>query len=336
VATERKKLVIGTRGSKLALWQSEFVRGLFEDATGLRVEIKVIKTTGDKILDVPLAKVGGKGLFTKEIEVELAAGSVDLAVHSMKDVPTELPEGLTIAMMPPRVDPRDVIVSGAGYTLDMLPEGGTLGTSSLRRRSQVMALRPDLRIVDVRGNLDTRMRKAETGELDAVILAAAGIFRLGWEDRITHCIEPTQMVPAVGQGAIGVEIRTDDAFMAEVCAQLTHADTMRCVIAERVVMRRLEGGCQVPIGAYARVEAAEDEAVEGGKDKDGKGGKGGRLVMDAYVGSVDGQQQCRQHAEGGPDAPDALGEQMVEALLGSGAAGILAEIRDAEDVSGLC
>lgn len=316
MAASREKLVIGTRGSKLALWQSEYVKGLVEDLTGLPVELKTIKTTGDKILDVPLAKVGGKGLFTKEIEVELAAGTVDLAVHSMKDVPTELPEGLAICAMPARVDPRDVIVSGANYNLDTLPQGGRLGTSSLRRRSQVIALRPDLEIVDVRGNLDTRMRKAENGELDAVILAAAGITRLGWEDRITHYIEPEAMVSAVGQGAIGIEIREDDEFMADVCAKIADPATMCCVTAERVVMRQLEGGCQVPIGAYARIE-------------------GDALVMDGLVGSVDGKTIVRTQLTGSPQQPVALGEAMVAALLEMGAGEILASIRDADGVDDL-
>ena len=316
MATSRERLVIGTRGSKLALWQSEYIRGLVEELTGLPVELKIIKTTGDKILDVPLAKVGGKGLFTKEIEVELEAGTVDLAVHSMKDVPTELPEGLAICMMPPRVDPRDVIVSGAGYNLETLPEGARLGTSSLRRRSQVVALRPDLDIVDVRGNLDTRMRKAETGEVDAVILAAAGITRLGWEDRITHYIDTEQMVSAVGQGAIGVEIRENDEFMLDVCAKLSHSETLCCVSAERVVMNKLEGGCQVPIGAYARIE-------------------GDKLVMDAFVGSVDGKTILRHQLEGDPSEPTALGEQMVAALLEMGAHEILAAVRAANDVDDL-
>jgi len=221
---EREELVIGTRGSKLALWQSEYVRGKLEEVTGLPVRLKVIKTTGDKILDVPLAKVGGKGLFTKELEVELLAGTVDLCVHSMKDVPTELPGGCAIAAMPERVDPRDVIVSGAGYDIITLPQGARLGTSSLRRRSQVVHLRPDLEIVDVRGNLDTRMRKAEDGELDAVILAAAGITRMGWGDRITSYVPVTQMVPAVGQGAIGIEIREDDEYMLHAMEKIGHPE----------------------------------------------------------------------------------------------------------------
>ena len=316
MAASRSALVIGTRGSKLALWQSEYIKAKVEEITGLPVSLKIIKTTGDKILDVPLAKVGGKGLFTKEIEVELAAGTVDLAVHSMKDVPTELPEGLFIGAMPERVDSRDVIVSGAGYNLVTLPEGARLGTSSLRRRSQVKALRPDLEIVDVRGNLDTRMRKAETGEVDAVVLAAAGITRMGWGERITHYIPTEQMISAVGQGAIGIEIREDDEFMRHVCEAIGHPETMECVTAERVVMRRLEGGCQVPIGAYARYEE-------------------GTLTMDAMVGSVDGARIVREQLCGDAGEPEALGEAMVERLLRLGAGDILAEIRDADDVDGL-
>jgi hydroxymethylbilane synthase len=312
--SDRKRLVIGTRGSKLALWQSEYIKGRIEALTGMPVSLEVIKTTGDKILDVPLAKVGGKGLFTKEIEVELSAGTVDLAVHSMKDVPTELPEGLMIGAMPERVDPRDAIVSGAGYDLETLPEGARIGTSSLRRRSQVLALRADLDIVDVRGNLDTRMRKAETGEVDAVILAAAGITRMGWADRIGHYIDTSAMCPAVGQGAIGIEVRMDDEFMLEVCERLTHLETMACVTAERVVMRTLEGGCQVPIGAYCRFEQ-------------------GALVMDGVVGSLDGREIVRYRLEGTPAEPEMLGAAMVDRLLGLGAGAILEAIRGASDGS---
>jgi hydroxymethylbilane synthase len=312
--SDRKRLVIGTRGSRLALWQSEYIKGRIEALTGMPVSLEVIKTTGDKILDVPLAKVGGKGLFTKEIEVELSAGTVDLAVHSMKDVPTELPEGLMIGAMPERVDPRDAIVSGAGYDLETLPEGARIGTSSLRRRSQVLALRADLDIVDVRGNLDTRMRKAETGEVHAVILAAAGITRMGWADRIGHYIDTSAMCPAVGQGAIGIEVRMDDEFMLEVCERLTHLETMACVTAERVVMRTLEGGCQVPIGAYCRFEQ-------------------GALVMDGVVGSLDGREIVRYRLEGTPAEPEMLGAAMVDRLLGLGAGAILEAIRGASDGS---
>jgi len=315
VATSREKLVIGTRGSKLALWQSEYIKGLVEEITGLPVELKIIKTTGDKILDVPLAKVGGKGLFTKELEVELMAGTVDLCVHSMKDVPTELPEGLGIAAMPPRVDPRDAIVSGAGYSLESLPQGAKVGTSSLRRIAQVRALRPDVQIVDVRGNLDTRMRKAENGEVDVVILASAGITRMGWADRITGYIPTEQMVSAVGQGAIGIEIRENDEFMMDVMDKIGDGPTMLCVTAERVVMNKLEGGCQVPIGAYAQLD-------------------GDTLVMDAVVGSVAGDRILRAHLEGPASQPIELGEKIVAELLELGADAILAEIREAS-VDGL-
>ncbi|MHB8762406.1 MAG: hydroxymethylbilane synthase [Coriobacteriia bacterium] len=311
MAAERAELTIGTRGSKLALWQSEYIKAKVEEITGLPVSLKVIKTTGDKILDVPLAKVGGKGLFTKELEVELMAGTVDLCVHSMKDVPTALPEGCVIAAMPERVDPRDVIVSGpGGYDLITLPRGARMGTSSLRRVAQVRALRPDLEIVDVRGNLDTRMRKAEEGEVDAVILASAGITRMGWADRISHYIPSEQMISAVGQGAIGIEIREDDEFMLHVMERIRHPETMECVTAERVVMRMLEGGCQVPIGAYARYEE-------------------GTLTMDAMVGSVDGTRIVRQQLCGDAGDPVGLGEAMVERLLALGAGEILAGIRGA-------
>ncbi|PKQ15114.1 MAG: hydroxymethylbilane synthase [Actinobacteria bacterium HGW-Actinobacteria-7] len=312
----REKLVIGTRGSKLALWQSNYIKGLAEEITGLPVELKIIKTTGDKILDVPLNKVGGKGLFTKELEVELMAGTVDLCVHSMKDVPTELPEGLYISATPPRVDPRDALVSGGGYDLVTLPQGARVGTSSLRRIAQVRNLRPDVEIVDVRGNLDTRMRKAEDGEVDVVILASAGITRMGWADRISSYIPTTQMISAVGQGAIGIEIRMDDEFMRELSEKLSDPDTLTCVTAERVVMRRLEGGCQVPIGAYARLD-------------------GDVLVMDAMVGSVDGTTIIRDTLEGPAGDPIALGERMVQSLLAKGAHAILEVVRAANDVDGL-
>ena len=252
--------------------------------------------------------MGGKGLFTKELEVELMAGTVDLCVHSMKDVPTELPEGLYMSATPERVDPRDALVSGAGYNLGSLPQGARVGTSSLRRIAQVRNLRPDVEIVDVRGNLDTRMRKAETGELDVVILASAGITRMGWADRITGYIPTDQMVSAVGQGAIGIEIRSGDDFMADVCAKINHPDTFVCVTAERVVMKKLEGGCQVPIGAYARLE-------------------GDTMHMDAIVGSVDGSIILRAKLEGPADKPVELGEAMVAALLDQGAHEILVAVR---------
>jgi hydroxymethylbilane synthase len=316
MTTKREKLTIGTRGSKLALWQANYVAGLITEATGLPVELEIIKTTGDKILDVPLAKVGGKGLFTKEIEVALLDGRVDLAVHSMKDVPTDLPEGCVLAGMPPREDARDVLVSYRGEDLITLPEGAKVGTSSLRRVAQVRALRPDVEIVDVRGNLDTRMAKAETGEVDVVILAAAGIRRLGWGDRISSYIPTEQMVSAVGQGAVGIEIREADDFMQEVCATISDAATLLCVRAERVVMNTLEGGCQVPIGAYARIEGTE-------------------LVLDALVGSVDGTRIIRTQLRGAVENPEALGKRAVDALKEQGAVEILNEIRTADGAAEL-
>ncbi|MCL2882421.1 MAG: hydroxymethylbilane synthase [Coriobacteriia bacterium] len=320
----RNKLVLGTRGSALALWQANWIKELMEAASGLPVEIHTIKTTGDKITDVPLAKVGGKGLFTKEIEVELADGRIDLAVHSMKDVPTELPAGLVLAGMPPRADSHDVLVAHAGENLLTLPQGGRVGTSSLRRISQVRALRPDVEIVDVRGNLDTRMRKAEEGAVDLVILAAAGIKRLGWGERITATIPTEQMVSAVGQGAVGIEIRGDDELMAGLCAQISDADTLACVRAERVVMNLLEGGCQVPIGAYARF--ADDK---------GSGTLSRRMVLDALVGSVDGKRIVRTQVEGAADSGEELGQRAVEELKAGGALPILNEIRQANGAAEL-
>ncbi len=304
--------MIGTRGSKLALWQAEYVRSLLEPMTGASVSLRVIKTTGDKVLDVPLAKVGGKGLFTKELEVELLAGGVDLCVHSMKDVPTTLPDGLIIAAMPERADARDVLVGSRSCDLQALPRGARIGTSSLRRVAQVRALRPDVEIVDVRGNLDTRMLKAERGEVDAVVLASAGITRMGWADRITHRLSVDEMVPAVGQGAIGIEIREDDSWVAGLMERIADSATMECVTAERTVMRLLEGGCQVPIGAYARLEA---EA----------------LVMDALVGSVDGTRIIRERMTGSVGDPESLGRAMTTRLLELGAAEPLAEVRASSD-----
>ena len=317
-STDRKKLIIGTRGSQLALWQANYIKDLVEEVTGLPVEIKTIKTTGDKILDVPLAKVGGKGLFTKELEVELMAGTVDLCVHSMKDVPTDLPKGLIMAGIPEREDARDVMISHSGVGFTELPEGARVGTSSLRRIAHVRNLRPDIEIVDVRGNLDTRMGKAESGELDAVILAAAGIRRLGWGNRITTYLSTDLMISAVGQGAVGVEIREDDDYMQEVCAAITHAPTFVCITAERVVMNRLEGGCQVPIGAYCRYE-----------------GSGNTLRIDAMVGSVDGSTILRVSQTGSDVDPVALGESVVAELRELGADEVLREVRAASDAAEL-
>lgn len=324
----KEKLILGTRGSALALWQANWIKELLEATGEVVVEIRTIKTTGDKITDVPLAKVGGKGLFTKEIEVDLLDGRIDLAVHSMKDVPTDLPDGLALAAMPARADAHDVVVAHAGADLLSVPTGGRVGTSSLRRISQLRALRPDVEVVDVRGNLDTRMRKAEAGEVDMVILAAAGIKRMGWGERITATIPTDQMVPAVGQGAVGVEIRSDDEMMIELCDRISDADTLACVRAERVVMNILEGGCQVPIGAYARF--LEDETGAAGE----AAGKR-RMVLDAMVGSVDGTRIVRCRVEGAPRDGEELGQRAARELKEQGADAILDEIRQANAASEL-
>ena len=249
----RQTITIGTRGSQLALWQAEYVRKCLNDHFPDRsIERKIIKTTGDKIRDRSLVGLG-KGVFTKEIEIALLDGTIDLAVHSMKDLPTDLPDGLCIAAIPVREDPRDVLVTQSGLLLDQLPKGAKIGTTSPRRKSQLLHLRPDLRIVDVRGNLDTRLRKLHETDLDGVILAAAGIKRLIGEKIITEYFETDQMVPAAGQGALGVEARTDDPEIKRLLDAIndTHSETE--VFAERAVLSELGGGCQVPIGVNARL-----------------------------------------------------------------------------------
>lgn len=243
------RLVIGSRGSQLALWQARWVKSRLE-GLGVEAEIEIIRTTGDKITDVPLAKVGSKGLFTKEIEDALLAGRVDLAVHSLKDLPTVLPAGLVLAAVPEREDPRDALV---GKRLADLPQGARVGTSSLRRGAQLKRLRPDVSIESVRGNLDTRLRKLDEGQYEAILLAAAGLRRLGWVERIAECLDPDVMCPAVGQGALAIETRAEGEAR-EICARLDHEPTRRAVLEERAMLARLGGGCQVPIGAHAVVD----------------------------------------------------------------------------------
>lgn len=304
----KRDLVLGTRGSKLALWQANYIAGRLKKLAGIDVAITKIKTSGDMILDAPLAKIGGKGLFVKEIEEALLAGDIDLAVHSMKDVPTELPEGLFIGAMTEREDPRDVLVSRGDVELDELPRGSRIGTSSLRRRAQLAKHRPDLEFGDLRGNLDTRLRRIEEGRYDATILAAAGIDRMGWSDRIAQRIDSSIMVSAVGQGAIGVEIRKDDMFMIELCGRLTHLATALVVRAERRLMKRLEGGCQVPIGALGTLED-------------------NTLTLTAVVASLDGTEVLRDIVSGPSSEPEVLGDELSEKLLEAGADKILEEIR---------
>lgn len=320
---KKNKVVIGTRGSKLALWQAEWVKAELQRMNpGLEVELNKIKTTGDKILDVPLAQVGGKGLFVKEIEEALLRGEADLAVHSMKDVPTGFPDGLHLAVICRREDPRDVFIApvqGSTFKVQRfreLPEGATLGTSSLRRACQLLSVRPDLRIVQLRGNLETRIRKLDEGQFDAIILAAAGVKRLGWEQRITEVIGPEVSLPAIGQGAIGIECRVDDEFINTLIASLNHAETAVCVRAERALLKRLQGGCQVPIAAHARIERRAER----------KEANSELLVMDGLVGSVKGDRIIKDHLEGRPEDGESIGVTLAEMLLAKGADKILSEV----------
>jgi hydroxymethylbilane synthase len=315
----KNRVVIGTRGSKLALWQAEWVKSELQRMNpGLAVELNKIKTTGDKILDVPLAQVGGKGLFVKEIEEALLSGEADLAVHSMKDVPTEFPPGLHLAVICKREDPRDAFISGIQNSkfkiqnFNALTKGATVGTSSLRRSCQLLHIRPDLKIVQLRGNLDTRLRKLDEGQFDAIILAAAGVKRLGWAERITEILPPETSLPAIGQGAIGIECRTDDTFINGLIAPLDHPETSVCVRAERACLRRLEGGCQVPIAAYATITNSRES--------------GGLLVINGLVGSVSGDRIIKSHLEGKPEDAKSIGVKLGEDLLAKGADKILSEV----------
>ena len=306
--SERRKLLIGTRGSVLALWQAEWVKSqIMEVHKDLTVGLVTIKTTGDKILDVPLARVGGKGLFVKEIEEALLEGRADLAVHSVKDMPAELPAGLHLAAMPPREDPRDVLISRAGEGLEQLRSGARIGTSSLRRAAQLLHFRPDFRIETLRGNVDTRLRKLENEGFEGIILAAAGLKRMELTHVITQYLEPDLMLPAVGQGALGIETRVDDDFTNQVVSSLAHRDTMITVGAERAFLKRLEGGCQVPIGAHAAL-------------------KGEEIRLTGMVADLRGQRLFRKELRGELQDAESLGEELAEIVLESGGEEILAAI----------
>jgi hydroxymethylbilane synthase len=303
------KLRLGTRGSRLALWQAHHVAwSLGQIDPDLEVEIKVIKTQGDRILDVALSKIGDKGLFTKEIENELLSGDIDLAVHSMKDLPTVLPPGLMVGAVLQRENPQDVLISPRGYNLYGLPPGGRVGTSSLRRVAQLKAVRPDLKTLDLRGNLETRLKKMEEQGLDGIILAFAGVKRLGFEALITDMIDPELVVPAVSQGAIVVETRAADRGILETLSPINHRPSYFATQAERALLRELEGGCQVPIGALARV-------------------RGQSLHLQAMVATLDGQKILRDSAEGEFEKASDIGRALAEKLLRRGAAQILAETR---------
>ncbi len=301
-------LRIATRKSPLALWQADHVAALLRrHHPGLEVELLPMSTRGDRILDAPLAKIGGKGLFLKELEQRLLEGDADLAVHSMKDVPVELPEGLEIATILAREDPRDALVSRHPGGLDGLPRGAVVGTSSLRRRCQLMALRPDLTIHDLRGNVGTRLGKLEAGEYDAIVLAGAGLIRLGEAQRISAWLDTGTLLPAIGQGAIGIECRQGDQRVRELLAPLDDPDTHTRVAAERGVNERLEGGCQVPLAAHATLE-------------------GGRLHLRALLGSPDGRCLLRAETEGAREQARELGLRAGQVLLDQGGDGILAEL----------
>jgi hydroxymethylbilane synthase len=299
---------IGTRGSKLAMTQSTWVKKQIEAKhEDVRVELVRIKTRGDKILDSPLSLIGGKGLFVKEIEEALVRGDVDLAVHSMKDVPSEIPEGLELGVFPEREDPRDAFISFQYKGIDDLPEGSRVGTSSLRRGAQLLHRHPDLELVPVRGNVDTRLRKLESGEFDSLVLASAGLRRLGLEKRISQILPTHEMLPAVAQGALGLEMRRDNGDLFKVLSFLNHGPTEVTIRAERAFLKELEGGCQVPIAGHASVE---------GKD----------LVLSGMVAEPDGTRLIRDDISGDRDRPEELGTELAGRLLQQGADRILARV----------
>ena len=303
-----REIRIATRKSALALWQAEHVKARLEQAhPGLKVSLVPMVSRGDKLLDAPLAKIGGKGLFVKELETALLENEADIAVHSMKDVPMEFPEGLGLFCICEREDPRDAFVSNTFDSLDALPAGSVVGTASLRRQAQLLARRPDLQIRFLRGNVNTRLAKLDAGEYDAIILAAAGLIRLGFEARIRSFISAEDSLPAGGQGAVGIECRVDDAEVHALLAPLNHADTADRVIAERALNKHLTGGCQVPIACYALLEGDE-------------------LWLRGLVGQPDGARLLRAEARAPRGDAEALGVQVAEALLAQGADAILAAV----------
>ncbi len=312
----KDKLVIGTRSSALALWQAEYVKAQLEKHyPELDISLRHIKTTGDKILDAPLAKIGDKGLFTREIEHVMLRNEIDLAVHSLKDLPTITPDGLIISAISEREDTRDVLIAKGDHTIKTLPEGAVVATSSLRRRSQLLSYRPDLKTVDIRGNLNTRFKRFEEGEADAMLLAYAGVYRLEFSDRISEIIAPDVIIPAVGQGALGIETRIDDDKTRKLVSVLNDAETEICAKCERSLLRTLEGGCQIPIGASARFED-------------------GKFKFSAYVGSLNGERAIRKNVEYQSvttvESAEAIGVEIANIMRNEGAEDILKEIRPEE------
>ena len=305
-----EKLIIGSRGSGLALWQANWIKSQLEELhTGLRVEIEIIKTSGDKIQDVPLAKIGGKRLFVKEIEEALLRREVDIAVHSMKDVPMKLPVELEISVITERENPFDALISRGNIKLDDLPENAKIGTGSLRRSSQLLKYRPDLQIFPLRGNIDTRIKKLESEGLDAIILATAGLRRMGWADKITEVIAPEIILPAMGQGAVGIETRTHDPDVFEAIMGLDHEETHLALDAERAFVGELEGGCQVPIGAYATIDLNAET-----------------ITLSGLVASLDGKTIYQNEKKGSLIEAKQLGRELGKEILAMGADKILKEI----------
>ena len=301
-------IIIGTRSSKLALWQADYVAARLREAyPELTVEKRLMTTKGDKILDAPLAKIGGKGLFTKELEQAMLAGEIDLAVHSLKDMPTEVPEGLAIAAITKRADPGDAFVSNRYASLAALPAGAAIGTSSLRRRAQLLHARPDLTIRDLRGNVNTRLAKLDAGEYDAAVLAVAGLKRLGFAARIREVLPQQLLLPAVGQGALAIETRAEDKAVRERVAFLADAGTTACAHAERAFLARVEGGCQVPVGVYAQPAAAG-------------------IAVEAVIASLDGARLYRDRVEGAAADAAALGTELADRLLAAGGLDVLHEL----------
>jgi hydroxymethylbilane synthase len=302
-----RPLRIGSRGSILARWQAEFVRKQLFQLTGVEAEIVIIKTSGDQMQQAPLGQIGGKGIFIKELEEALLDESVDLAVHSVKDIPTDTPSRLFFPAACRRDDVRDCLVSHSGTLLANLKQGARVGTSSLRRQAQLRHYRPDLDIRDLRGNVDTRLRKVEGGEYDAIVLSKAGLDRLGWSQKITEPLSTDISLPAVGQGAIAIQSRVKDVEAAEILGNLNDEETRTVIIAERALMAALQGGCQVPMGAWARIERSE-------------------LVMEAVVCSIDGVQYVRKKATAAPQQAAELGQRMAQMLIDGGARQILDEV----------
>ncbi len=310
--TSRTTITVGTRGSELALWQAEWVRKELQLRNpALTIETTIIKTTGDKILDAPLSKIGDKGLFTKEIEKALIDRTIDLAVHSLKDVPTNVAAGLVIGAISEREDVRDVFVAHPKKKYSSfadVPKNGTIATGSLRRKCQLLSHHPDLHIVDIRGNLRTRKEKLDASDWDGMLLAKAGVTRLGWDSIICDTFSPVFILPAVGQGALGIEIREDDEFLASLIAPLNHLHTQQATTGERALLRFLEGGCQIPIGTFGRIE-------------------NNLFVLDAIVGSLDGKRIVRGSIKGNPASSGDLGIELARDMLQRGADAILKEIK---------